>query len=294
MGDIITCEPISRYLRSKNNSAYIIWVVSNSYKELVEKNPDISYVFGLDFFSEWVMLKAFIEKRLIRTKVYDLHLTNKRCPTYNMLLDKQGQNLDLDDIFKNNRNLTQLFSKNSNLPVLNDAPIFYLDAAKTIDLPPAPYIVFHTQTNADFKDWQPALWLRLYKNLAAKGFNVVEVGIKKQIVDASDNYIDFTGRQSLQSIGHLIANCKFFIGLDSGFAHMASALKINGLVLMGQFVPRGQLIFTKYNPFSGLYANPAFIVNTETGGTPTLEFEKVYERVEQALLNNNIVRPGVN
>jgi hypothetical protein len=63
---------------------------------------------------------------------------------------------------------------------------------------------------------------------------------------------------------------------------------------MGQFVPRGQLIFTKYNPFSGLYANPAFIVNTETGGTPTLEFEKVYERVEQALLNNNIVRPGVN
>ena len=41
LGDIIACEPVTRYLRAKNPDAKIFWIVKPQYRDVLVANSNI-------------------------------------------------------------------------------------------------------------------------------------------------------------------------------------------------------------------------------------------------------------
>ncbi|MDA4630492.1 hypothetical protein NZA98_05080, partial [Escherichia coli] len=80
------------------------------------------------------------------------------------------------------------------------------------------------------------------------GIAVVEVGsLKKQALPSPlEGTIDLVNKTPLLATAEVIRRAKFFIGIDSGPAHMANAVGVPGIILLGRIG-----VFRNYNPFSG-------------------------------------------
>ena len=64
--------------------------------------------------------------------------------------------------------------------------------------------------------------------------------------------IDLVNRTSLLETAEVIRRARFYIGIDSGPAHLANAVKTPGIVLLGRIG-----YFRQYTPFTGFYASHA-------------------------------------
>jgi len=271
IGDIIACEPIINHLKNKYPKASIIWIINKDYAELLEVHPAISRLISLQSLSQWILVKRWLGAKPF---IYDLHLDERRCTKYGLKL-KQS-NMDHHQHITS-RSLLASFALHAGLNALNDAPVFWLNDRKKISIPSKPYIVVHTSTNGNEKDWTKEKWNELTALLMNRGFIVAEVGIAKQVHSNDDLYVDYTGKRSLQAIGHLIKNCRYFVGLDSAFAHMANALNKQGCVLIGNYT-KGRLVYNRFNPFTGLYANASHILHHESP-VAGIDVKTVYEKV---------------
>ena len=58
------------------------------------------------------------------------------------------------------------------------------------------------------------------------------------------------GKLSLIETAEVINRAQIFIGIDSGPAHMANAMKVKSIILLGKYRE-----ITNYMPFSGNFAN---------------------------------------
>ena len=86
----------------------------------------------------------------------------------------------------------------------------------------------------------------------------------------------------MQAIANYIATSDYFIGLDSGFAHMANALGKRGKVLIANY-QSGKFTFKNFNPFTGNYAKPGVIMYAPGGLLSTLTSDAVLEEVLKEL-----------
>ncbi|HEX8460371.1 MAG TPA: glycosyltransferase family 9 protein, partial [Segetibacter sp.] len=266
---------------SKYKNSYVIWGISSNYAELLEQHNKVDKLFRFKSFSEWIMLSQILDKiKWLTDETIDLHIDERRCLKYGKKLKKKVK--PTHQFFFTTKNLLQAFSYSAGLPELNAAPTFFINPAKRHEGLPKNYLVFHTQSNFYLKDWQPEKWETLAVTLNEMGFYVVEVGLNQQIKKAGPKYIDFTGKQSLQVIANIIKEAAFFIGVDSGFAHMANALKKDGLVMIGHY-RKDEFDFNYYNPFSGLYAHPHYILYPEKGRLNELAVSGVIERITPEL-----------
>jgi heptosyltransferase III len=275
IGDIIACEPIISHIKEQHPTASVTWMINKRYAELLEKHPGLAHVHPLQSLSEWILLKKLLAKYNFNILVADLHIDERRCSVYGFKLKQT--NMEHYNQFTN-KSLLQSFASNAGLGEMNEAPVFYLNPSKAVTSIQKPYIVIHTQTNGVEKDWLPEKWSELCEKLMAHGYSVVEVGLNKQVSLSNKLYIDYTGERSLQSIANVINECNFFIGLDSAFAHMANALQKPGLVLMGNY-SKGKLLFNRFNPFTGNYADASHIIYNENGPVAELDVESVYTKV---------------
>ncbi len=276
IGDIIACEPVIRHLK-QSKKIHLTWAINTSYAELVEKHPAVDTVLRLQSYSEWVFLQNILKSTMkLVDQLVDLHIDSRRCKKYGFKL--KHKNTSRHHEYFTSNSLLQAFTRSAGLPELNEAPVLYLDEDQMPPFPTKPYIVVHTQSNNPHKDWQPAKWTQLCLELSALGFYVVEVGLNRQIETRSPGFIDFTGKRSLAQIGQLIKTSAFFIGVDSGFAHMANALGVEGRVLMGHYVT-GKFHFNYYNPFAGKYADPSYIIYTKHGSLQELEVNEVIDNL---------------
>jgi len=282
IGDIISCEPVIEYIRQNNGNAKIFWAVKKDYAELLECHPQLSGLIRLHFFYDWILLRRLLlltgtdENSLV-----DLHINGKACTAFKKKLHKKNAVLNFND-YLTGRSQLEAFTISAGLPALSRQPVFYLNPAKHFTPVVSPYIVFHTQSNMQMKDWNVDDWKCLCLFCMQAGFYVVEVGINKLVNIADDRYINLTGKQSLQRIASIINNSFFFIGVDSGFAHMANALQKNGLVLIGQYKV-DKTVFNRYNPFTGMYASADAILYADDNTVSTIPCEKVTARLAQKL-----------
>ena len=88
-------------------------------------------------------------------------------------------------------------------------------------------------------------WEQVVDFLKAKGFDVVELGLHKtisncELLNTKDN-IDLLAA---------IYNCTYFLGLDSGPAHIAACFKKPSILIMGPVIPSRRHLL---NDFNGLF-----------------------------------------
>ena len=122
------------------------------------------------------------------------------------------------------------------------------------------------------------LWLEDF------GISVVEIGVGKAVTRATSNYIDLTGRRNLLDLAYVVHNAKIFVGVDSGFSHMANAFQIPSIILLGRYT-----FFDTYFPYSGGFAHSDNFkcVRAPLGQyTKSIPIEQVKETLMSLLKNN--------
>ncbi|MCI0501486.1 MAG: hypothetical protein L0Y61_07040, partial [Epsilonproteobacteria bacterium] len=153
IGDIVACEPISRYVKQKFSKHQIIWIVKYPYSELVKYNPSIDYVLKITSLFEWIVLK----KTILHKNIIELHLDGKIDPIFKIKLSNPNKyNIGLTNYF-NYGSLLESFSLAAGLPKLSNAPLFHL--AHPAKLFPAKNgIVIHCVSNEIEKNWDKEKW----------------------------------------------------------------------------------------------------------------------------------------
>jgi len=282
IGDIISCEPVIGYAKKMHPKAKVLWVVKQPYAELLESHPGIDKIVPLTYFYQWILLRKFLlQFGFAEKNIIDLHINGKQCSVFKQKLVKKNATLNFNNHLTG-RSQLEAFTIAAGLPPINEQPVFYVNKEKAIAIEHTPYIVFHTQSNMKMKDWNIEDWNCLCTYLINEGFAVVEVGINRMVTIDDNGYINMTGKKSLQSVASIINKSYFFIGIDSGFAHMANALQKKGLVLIGQYKV-DTTVYNKYNPFTGMYANPDYIFYANNNTVSTITCSEVTSYLSKKL-----------
>lgn len=252
IGDIVACEPVARYLRTKYPDAEITWVVRSVYRELVDTNPHIDNTVAVDCLTDWIKLTS----HGMFNRIFDLHVNGRICQHCGVPLAKIGGNPAITgDTYFNYGSLLEAFCEGAGLPKLCDPPQVYIpeSAHQKIDSLGLPdqYLVVHCCSNQEYKDWNNLRWIELARWISREfGIAIVEVGLSSVLKSKVDDVIDLCGKTSILETAEVVRRAACFVGIDSAPAHLANAVETRGVVLLGSI-----LEFKTYNPFTGAYAD---------------------------------------
>lgn len=256
IGDIVACEPIISKLRQKKNNFKIGWVVKIDYIDLLKFHPFLDYIIIVNNREEaWESLKS-LQKNIIPILLY-------MYPRDKKTLEKYGKYLNVNKkitaaTYYNYGSLLNAFSKAAGEYVGNVQPNFYIDNSLTLPIiidkkgiEVKKYICVHCSSNKDDygRDWDNKKWNEIIDFFGNNKIHTVEIGLSSVIKTKSRYYIDMTYENNLQNIAKIINNCEYFIGVDSGFIHIANALKKDGCCLIGKLRNN----FCYHTPFTGMY-----------------------------------------
>ncbi|WP_394330469.1 glycosyltransferase family 9 protein [Spirosoma radiotolerans] len=157
---------------------------------------------------------------------------------------------------------------------------------KALNLPDHA-IVIHCQSSHVLKDWPAANWNKLVEWLLdTYPYPILEVGQTTTISLNNPRSISLCGKLSLLETAEVIRGADLFIGIDSGPAHMANAMTIEAIILLGQLFD-----FVDYLPYSGRYKRGEGITILNDFGHPCadLPFAWVQEATQRQLGQSKLV-----
>ena len=284
IGDIVASEPFAYHLRKLNPRAFIIWLVDEKYEELVKYNTNINAVLKASCLTELIILKKVFSRFI---KFYDLHVNMKTCTTHR-ISNRNSINKTIDfSNYLNHGNLLQIGSMAAGINDMPDyAPKFFFKDNQRSRLIEADYIVLHTLSNNAERNWCSEKWNDLVKRLLIKypEIHIAEIGLENIIQSRSPRYYNFTGKLSLQEIAGVIEASVLFIGVESGFGHIANALSKNSIILIGYY--RG---FKNYMVYSGAFARGENVsLLYYQGNLKHLEVDEVERAVDKRISISSI------
>jgi len=287
-GDIVACEPVSRFLRENHPEAHIVWVVNERYRELIDTNPNIDETLAVRCLTEWITLAD----SGVFDQIIDLHVNGKSCPVCKVALLKSSGNTGITEkTYYSHGSLLQSFCKGAGLRELNDAPRVYIpDSIKEkvdlLELPPR-FITLHCLSNDPRRDWRDDKWDQLARSIRERfDLPVVEIGIRSVLSrHGQAGGLNQCGRLSLLETAEVIKRSELFIGIDSGPAHLANAVGTPGIILLGHFVN-----FREYLPYTGHYAGgeAVQILRNAKGPASDISVEKVLKAVGNRIRQKTI------
>jgi ADP-heptose:LPS heptosyltransferase len=279
-GDIVACEPVARYLRIQYPKMHLVWVCTTKYVELLRYHPDINEVARVTCLTSWLRVRRLkLADRQIDLQINGRFCLTCRNPIVNQIESRQ---VNLDNYYFGA--LLPNFSLAAGLPALNEAPKFHFPAdmpARMASLKlPELFIAFHCRSHEVARDWDIEKWRALKELIEKKiGIPIVEVGLKSTFAEQNDGtFIDLCGQLNLLETAAVIARSTLFVGVDSGPAHIANAVRCPGVILMGCYRH-----FTNQFPYTGFFALGGATVVRTPEALSSLSVEKVFEAVEMKL-----------
>ena len=275
LGDIVAAEPIIAALRIKHPKARIVWIAKGLYQGLLEKHPHIDQV----IIENSILASSWICQHSPFTHFYNLHMNELRLDPYFKfsLFNKQAEKIGLTkhNYYERGNLLKGIFDL-CDIPYRESLqPKLYLGKEKSWDLP-AKYWVIHRKSNGSDREWQDKHWIALIDQvIATYDISIVEVGASDGLAIKHPKFISMVGKTSVVEMANIISEAQFFIGIDSGPAHIANAYEIPGLLLLGTYKN-----FKNHMPFSGSYEQGrAMIYHNPAGSSAGIPFETVWQQL---------------
>ncbi|MEY4954483.1 MAG: hypothetical protein RI981_568 [Bacteroidota bacterium] len=275
LGDIVAAEPIIAALRIKHPKARIVWIAKGLYQGLLEKHPHIDQV----IIENSILASSWICQHSPFTHFYNLHMNELRLDPYFKfsLFNKQAEKIGLTkhNYYERGNLLKGIFDL-CDIPYRESLqPKLYLGKEKSWDLP-AKYWVIHRKSNGADREWQDKHWIALIDQvIATYDISIVEVGASDGLAIKHPKFISMVGKTSVVEMANIISEAQFFIGIDSGPAHIANAYEIPGLLLLGTYKN-----FKNHMPFSGSYEQGrAMIYHNPAGSSAGIPFETVWQQL---------------
>ncbi len=278
LGDIVACEPIAREVRARYPNDYLVWMVRQRYRELLDYNPFIDAILTVECITEWINIRS---ERLYDVAI-ELHLRDHECWICKVPLTKESGEISMANYFHFGA-LLPVFSQSAGLPPLTDPPRLYVpkqvaERVSALHLP-KPFIALHAVSNEKTKDWQRAKWAELVEKIeTAYETCTVEVG-HASVLPKRHRRFNYCKRLSILETAELIRRAVLFIGIDSGPAHLANAVETFGIILLGKHRD-----FQRYMPYTGGYADGtnADLIYSSTAPAD-IAVERVFRAVERRL-----------
>jgi ADP-heptose:LPS heptosyltransferase len=287
LGDYVACEPVSRYLKKHYPHSKIIWLCGEQVKELVDSNPYIDDSILINSLQEFY---HNIKPTLDINDNYVVGLTMFNSTKITLL----------NYLFFGS--LLEVFCLSANLPKICEQPNVYvpndtIEKINKLNLPQR-FIVVHRFSKIRGKSIDCDKWNYVLNHLLNRyKYPIVEVGGPdiqsiQEINIPKSSYCDLRGKLSILETAEVIKRADYFIGVDSGPAHLANAVKTPGIIILG--VLEGK--FKKYTPFCGFYRNSENVRYARNlyGPVNEIAVEKITEAID-SLFNNtqyeNIIEP---
>ncbi len=251
MGDLVACEPVPGELRRSEPRAWVIWICDRRFAPLVAAFRDVDEIWTVTCLRE----VAWLSPALAGWRVLNLHPEGKCCGTCGGRFDT-GR-IDRSITTENYYHFGDLRSAFSRVAGLRPDPLRAPRLAVTQDSAlafpalglPARFVVFHCQSDEASRNWKASHWRLLARRLSVDaGIAVVEIGGKSALLAGTEGIIDLSGKLTLFQTAAVLARACLFVGIDSGPAHLANAVGVPGVILLGRY-----RAFTRYIPYSGAY-----------------------------------------
>lgn len=281
LGDIVAAEPISRLARRQHPGSRIAWVTRKPYASVPAAFQAVDAVIPVTCLTEWLLLRASgLEP------AWDLHINQRYCPRCQVPVHKYGAAGGIDSAnYYRSGNLLAVQCLSAGLPVLTTAPELRIDPAAADAVArlslPSRLVVIHCASNEASRDWPRANWTALLDQvLRESSLSVAEIGLHPTVItEDSSRERSLCGKLTIDQTTAVLSRATLFIGIDSGPAHLANALGVPAVILLG-----GYKGFVGYMPYSGGYADGtrADIVRTD-GPMDTLPVAAVVQAVRSRL-----------
>lgn len=247
LGDIIACEPVIKAVQEKYPNRPVYWAVSAQYAEVLQAHPRLAGILPFYTLEQWQEFKQSLPGSV---QIVDLHFHERHYLLANggAFFNQNRKDITEANYYNCGNSLLDVFSKVAGLPSNNEAPHFYIAPfAKKPAFLPKKYIAVHVAASNEVRNWDIKKWKELLLVLDKHNIKVVELGQKPFLTDLP-NCIDCTSLSSIHDTAAVLAGAELFIGIDSSLAHLANALNVPGVILLGKYYS-----FTRYMPYSGNY-----------------------------------------
>jgi heptosyltransferase-2 len=261
IGDFICTTPLFKIIKNNYPTSKLSVLVNPVVKNLADKNPYIDEVLIFEAFhlsrEKKVSLRSIITLiKKIREGKFDLGIEPRGdlVSIIIMFLGRvryragygiTGGGFLLDKEVKYDKNKHIIEKNKELLKVLNLSmeeevyPEVYFDEEdqryiekilEEINYRKGKGVVLHPFAGTEAKQWNREKFKELITKLKEKGWSIFLVGTEKDKHNYKDIY-DLRGKLTLAQLAYLIKRVGFFIGLDSGPAHIASSLGVKSLII---------------------------------------------------------------
>lgn len=283
LGDIVAATPILKELKAKYPSAHISWIVKPAYACLLDNNPFLDQIIK----EKNLLTSIWLTKKNPFDHLYNLHLNQLRYDNfYKIWLENpQAENLGLT--YKNYLNkytLLEMFSRLAGLALKEEAPKLYPSLQKKqIE---HEYWIIHRKSNSDEKDWKDEKWMDLLPKIWEKfDVQIVEIGTENGLEIKDKRFISLVGKSDLPISMQWIQHASFYIGVDSGPAHIANAFEIPGFIICGKYKN-----FEEYMVYSGAYLKQDIATVFFKDGKVPAEHtvDEIFKNIEKTYLKSQV------
>jgi ADP-heptose:LPS heptosyltransferase len=291
-GDIIASEPIIRILKRDYPDRPLYFLARREYQDLVRYHPDLSGFIAIYNKEQYINWFSNLPKSVL---IFNLHF-QKFNSDWGPLFSDAPVKINILNYYKEH-NLLELFTKLGGIDYENKTPKFYR-RPKSLQYKMdfgRKYIIIHALSRQNVRNWDNDKWQDLINKLVKLGFAVVESGSDRLGIKNIDWFVDRTGL-NIQDTADILANCECFIGIDSGLAHLANALNVKGVVLLGKYTYKSdgntEISFEDYMPYSGNYQkgiNCKIIRAPQGLPAEDISVEEVYNAVINLIEKNQIL-----
>lgn len=270
IGDIVMTTPAVAALKRARPDTSLTYVVEESFRRLIEGNPDIDEVIPIPPHQSLISFARLI--RRLRREKYDLAIDFHGGPRASRLAWLSGAKLKVGYELKHkefcydiriprSREGAPIHSVENHLNLIRAAGIDVQEPWPRLTLPPAEkeegeridrlwaeqkldsskVVVLHIGAGNEFRDWGRQNLVALAARLAGMpGIRVLLVGSRQDApraeeirTESRESVLSLAGRLNLIELREVIERSALFIGPDSGPMHIAAATSTPIVALFG-------------------------------------------------------------
>jgi len=246
LGDIVAADPAIR--RITREDEHVVVLARPSYLAALDFHPKINTKIRVDSYVQALLLRRIFGL----ARWTNFHEDGHRCNMFQISIKNPNANGINTANYYTDRTLADVYSTIVLGKRADETPRTYPDEnfdaqnflSRIFGLDKKPILFIHTQATAAVRSW-PAEQCRAFADmlLAKTGLNIIELGLNPVLAKSKRVYL-LRDELSLGQQQELIKRATIFLGVDSGFSHIANAIGLPCVFMLGKY---GN--FSNYSPW---------------------------------------------
>jgi heptosyltransferase III len=236
LGDIIAAEPTVTALRQPND--YIVWLIRDRFIDAIRFCPLVDHALSVSSLTE-----ALVLRRLFFDCQFSvLQMDQALCNVFGITLHNPNTaGINVHNFYDDQRTLADVFAltaigqRASTRPRIWSDPKFDFDTylgQRFVDNK-RPLLLLHAMSDESSRCWDAKQSQKLSQwILNSTDFNILELGLNPLLTEGPRIQC-LRDELGLAQQFSVCSHASLFIGVDSGFSHVANALRLPCIFLLG-------------------------------------------------------------